>query len=273
MVHPRGSGPYRSYNGASATATPGNVTLGASNVKGSWADLVAATDIPLTDIVVQAMENSVTTRMLLDIGIDPAGGTSFQVLIPNILGVFASGGRANVYQRYPLLIPAGSRIAARAQGDVATPGTVRVVLSGQAPDVNTPKPYSKVDVYGIVEASTAGTSVDPGATVNTYGAWTDLSGVLAQSIKQLWVQVNRGLIASSIWWRGRIGVDPAGGTSFVPVGYEFHAYMNSGTDMIFTPGPELLVNIPAGSRLGVQLMCSSNNATDRTLEVALHAMR
>lgn len=153
--------------------TPGN------NSKGSWAQVYTAIAYDTWDveIIVNSGSASAAARdTLIDIGYDPAGGTSYTTLISNLAGGCA-GGLADLggqVYHFPVRIPAGSTIAARASVNNATVGTVRVIinLQGRPAHPEWHKVGSYVVTVGDVGASSTGTTVTPGTT--SEGAWASL---------------------------------------------------------------------------------------------------
>lgn len=119
-----------SYGTASGTSRGTDIDPGASaNTKGSWVQLVASTNEDLKGIVLcvgnQDLTKTSTCTALLDIGVGGAG--SEQVVVSNYhLGVDTNNEQFQpiVSPLIPINIPAGSRIAARAQCSITT-ATVR----------------------------------------------------------------------------------------------------------------------------------------------------
>ena len=121
-------------NFTTPSATPGtSVTPGASNAEGSWTQVATsaniAYDVCLIYIAIGGGNTSTGQKdHLLDIGVDPAGGTSYTAVISNIVcgqtQAVTTGWDEFVF---PLRIKAGSSVAVRVQGNNATAGTVRVV--------------------------------------------------------------------------------------------------------------------------------------------------
>lgn len=122
------------------TADSGGVDVdpgGTANTKGSWVQITASTNEDLKGLIVcignQALTKTSTCFALLDVGVG-AGGSE-QVIIPNIaLGVDTNNEQYQpiMTAMFPINIPAGSRLAVRAQNSINT-ATVRkfdVVLLG-----------------------------------------------------------------------------------------------------------------------------------------------
>lgn len=164
------------------TVTPGN------NVMGSWsANVLTAANLS-TDVFglyININSNATSTAnrsALLDVGVDPAGGTSYSVLIPQLIAgnasAFGAGGvpfGLNYY--FPIWIKAGSTVACRATVNNATVGTLRVHMMafGKPHDERTIQVGNKVFAYGTAIATSGGTAVTSGTT--SEGSWTQVGTV------------------------------------------------------------------------------------------------
>lgn len=128
-----GAWTYDNY-GTNPSGTYGtSVVPGASNVEGSWTEIASAANIAqdVYGILMRVYLGSTSgsSKMhLLDLGVDPAGGTSYTAVVSNVV----CGGSGTVAVTlghrffFPLFIKAGSSVAVRIQGSNATAGTVRV---------------------------------------------------------------------------------------------------------------------------------------------------
>lgn len=107
---------------------------------------------------------------IITIGIDPAGGSSYSTLIPNLLcgpagsysGAASNGGP--VWFRFPIRIPAGSSIGAKASVNSSNLTAINVfceVRGGQSAPAYV---GSVVEALGVTTASSSGTAVTPGTT-------------------------------------------------------------------------------------------------------------
>lgn len=159
------------------------VTPGVAPSFGSWATLISGSSVPSdiyeVDIMVHAGATSATTRnVLMDIGIDPSGGTSFTTIIPYLMcghaGQHNSG--TPIFYRFPLYIPAGASIGARAMGTVATAFYVSLTALGKPSNPDAICCGTKVVSFGETTASATGTTVTAGTTSD--GAWTQLGSAL-----------------------------------------------------------------------------------------------
>ena len=175
------------------SVTPGN------NTKGSWVQLFSAIANQAYAITIMINNNSVSSAArdaIVDIGIDEAGGTSYSVKIPDLLGSCATTvDKTGVMYHFPLGIKAGSTIAARASVNNATVGALRVwaMLYGLPKYPELCRYGSYVTAYGITSGSSAGTSITPGTT--SEGSWTSL-GTTSQP--HWWWQQGMGINNSSM---------------------------------------------------------------------------
>jgi hypothetical protein len=178
--------------------TPGN------NAKGTYVTLISGANLvnDVYGILININSNAVSAAArdaLIDIGTDPAGGTTFTAVIPNLLGGSAStsiliGGGHWYY--FPLAIKAGSTIGAAASVNNATVGTLRVncIVFGKPTRPEMCKTCQRVTAYGITTASSSGTAVTPGTTSD--GTWTSLAATIAE--RNWWWQVGVGINQATI---------------------------------------------------------------------------
>jgi len=188
--------------GRPTTAFGTSVTPG-TNTMGSYAQLIAGASVTndVWAILININSCAVSAAIrsaLVDIGIDEAGGTSYTVKIPYLLVTSASPyniGSGGVWYYFPLFIKAGSSIAARAQVNNATVGTLRcwATLFGQPRRPETTRLGQYVHSFGQTTASSSGTVFTCGTTAE--GAWTQLGSA---TTRPLW------------WWQ--IGFDCAEAT-------------------------------------------------------------
>ena len=154
------------------------VTPGASNAEGSWTQVASAAniaeDIYYFTLWIKAGSTSGQQKdHLLDIGIDPAGGTSYTAIISNIV-CGESEVLSGLQFTFPFFIPAGSSVAVRIQGSNATAGTVSIGMTffGQPshPELIRAGQYS--ETIGTITNS-GGVTFTPGST-DVEGSWVSL---------------------------------------------------------------------------------------------------
>jgi hypothetical protein len=183
-----------------SASTYGTVVTPGNNTMGSWAELTdganVTEDVWLCGVVLQSNGTAVIRDTLVDIGIDPSAGTSYSVLIPYLALSHASGytGGGVTYD-FPLHIPAGSSIAARASVNNATVGTLYVWMRlwGRPTRPDATAKGTFIEAIGIVTGSSRGTTVTPGTT--SEGSWTSLGS----TVNNLWYwQMGQGMADASV---------------------------------------------------------------------------
>lgn len=188
-------------------ATGASVVPG-SNAYGSYTQMIAGSSVTddVYSILISANTNGVNAvarDTILKIGIDPAGGTAYVDLIPDLLvssaggltgGTGAGGGIAYVF---PLSIKAGTSIAAAASVNNATVGTLIAVcrLSCRPTHPEVLRTGTFVRSFGINSATSSGTAITPNAA----------------SSKSTYVQLGSAIAAGDIlwWWCGGVGISNA----------------------------------------------------------------
>jgi hypothetical protein len=168
---------------------PGNdgvdITPGTGGAMGAWTDLLGATASEDVYGIWLAFFNGAlagqSNPTLVDIGIDTAGGTSYSVLIPTLqAGSARSWGSAvnqGFYYYFPLFVPKGSRVAARAQQPLATAVsfTAQLMLLEKPTHPELVKIGTYVEAIGVDVANSRGTVLtfaSPDARVQ--GPWVSL---------------------------------------------------------------------------------------------------
>lgn len=219
------------------SVTPGN------NTKGAWVEVFSAAEVEFDVYGVLINLNSFNVQAaardaIVDIGTDPAGGTSYTTVIPNLLAsaaaaLFVSGAGIGVNYYFPLFIKAGSSIAARASVNNATVGTGRVwmTLFGLPRRPEMCKVGSFVEAFGIVEASSRGTLVTPGTTSD--GAWTSLG---TPTLPHWWWQIGMGMNDASSALATQFADLAAGDATNKIVLLEDVQFCTASTESIMKPG-------------------------------------
>lgn len=172
-----------------ATTTGAGVAVTAhasAHTKGSWSQITSSTayDIYWLVITFVAYTTPATVTYLIDIGADPANGSSYTVLCPNLgqgkPGYWEQDARTTSFQTYtfPCYIPAGSSIGARCQCSTGSTqiGVILDAYGRTCNPYNAPGPWGrKVTALGVNTGTTLGTSVNVGTT--SEGTWTSIGTV------------------------------------------------------------------------------------------------
>lgn len=192
---------YDNWGANPSTSLGTSVTPGASSSEGSWTQIASNSNIAedVYAVLLQIHSGSVSAQQrdqLFDIGVDPAGGTSYSPIISNInCGSSPSLTQAGSREfAFPFFIKAGSSVAVRCQTSHATAGTVFVAArffgKPTAPHLFPRGTFS--ETIGSITGS-AGVSFTPGNAAD--GSWVDLG---ATTRDMWWWQICYGISSGGI---------------------------------------------------------------------------
>lgn len=258
--------------GASLATTIGtSVTPSASaNTKGAWAQLIAVTAFDATGILVWLNSQGPGQDVLFDIGVGGAGVE--QVLIENVPTAEFGGNVGHVWY-FPIEVPAGSRISARAQVNAAGAGTLFASAMMLAGGMKSPQVLGRVTTYGANTADSGGVQIDPGGVVNTKGLYSEIVASTTNPIKKLIIShanQNNSVRLDARWFVD-IAVGGAGSEQII-ISNVF-LICSANIDRIMpTSFPPIDVEIPAGTRIAARAQCSITDATGRLFDLLLHGV-
>lgn len=165
----------------------GTAVTPATNSKGSYATLLSNTADDSFGIYVCVGACGTTATAyggLLDIAVDPANGTSWTLLIPDMAFCGSSIVLGGAWWWFPLFIPKGSAVGARASASTGV-AVIRVgaQLVGQPTRPDLVRSGSFVETFNAAAATSFGTTaVVQGAT----GAWGSYTASLGTTANTLW---------------------------------------------------------------------------------------
>lgn len=252
---------------ASTSAGTTIAAPGSANTKGAYTQLAASTAFDAVGIVISgSITGSAALSALLDIAIGPAGSET--VIVPDI-SMFRGASLNCAFPPVfiPIAIPAGSRIAARVQS-TATSVSLSLSAAVIAATAGYPILAQKAAAYGVNAATSKGAIVDPGATANTKGAYSEL--IAATTMRSQWMVVtavpDTAPLATN--WLLDIAVGDAGSEQLVIQDIHIGALANIGASQhrFFIP-----LALPAGVRVSARLACAST-AAGRNLQVSIIAL-
>lgn len=260
-------------NPSLASASTGRgATTGAANTKGSWSDLLTATsfDADLMEVTFWGTNvNGGHNPFLVDFGIDPTGGTTMSVIVPNLLaGAIQLQGPTVLL--VPVFIPRGSRVSFRGQANTATSSvttTIRLFGRGKHRDR---LHRGVVTDYGTSTADSTGVTMLTNSA-SAFGAW-QLIGTASRRHSGLFCAVQLADSSTSNATLGlSIGIDPAGGTSYVTVIEEMRVRSTSSETISYISTDALAsIPVPSGATIaGRAYSVTSGVATD--MDVAVYA--
>ena len=247
-----------------------------AHTKGAWEELFAATAFDTSSVVITVLVNTQSatdTSTLLDIGIGAAASES--VIIPDLLAGFAQDSGIEPGPRsftFPLYIPAGSRLAARAQSTRSSAWTVRVVVDLYGAPTSPDRPWvgQEVIAYGVNAATSGGVDV----TAGNSGAegTTTVIGTTTQDHKMLAVGVQGGvgltnMGSSTYHWS--LGIGATSTSWLIENGLVMRTDNLEGCGPIGFPWPNIYTGIPSGSELVMRGTCQG---TADPLALALYGV-
>lgn len=260
------------------------VAVGASNVKGAWVNAFGGTltkDAYALEIMLwdQSTSNSgQVPASILDVGVDPAGGTTYTTVIPNLLVAFprSSGGNGGPGPAYtfPLAIKSGSSVALRAASASAAPGNYRARVAVYQ-DPTRPEAFrcgSWVSSVGVVAASSRGTLLPTAADARNDSAWVSLGSLSEDAwYVQPCVSMSDAAFASNDCATVDFAVGNAGSKDiFIK---DLHVGYSTTEEMNLVPKPlwEHYRELKSGSEIFARLRTRGNNG-DPDLNAALFYM-
>lgn len=257
------------YNLGSSTGT--DLTSAGAGVS-SWVELIASTadNIDLIELFFLAGTSGSFILARLDIGIGGAG--SEVVIVEKLLidGKPAGTPISDVQWRFPISVPAGTRIAFRA--DFTNASRV-ITLAGNLYKGSflSPVSYSSLKSYGFNGRD--GIDVDPGSTADTKGAWTEIVASLADNIKSFYVGIspsfNSGQSTMSCFFD--ISIATAGNEADAVIAQNIPFTATTGEKIRYHPFVDK--PIPAGSRIAIRSQSTITDATDRISAFSIEGFR
>lgn len=245
------------------------VTPGTSDAEGAFTQIASsgniANDVYWVHLNVSNGSSSTNAQPhILDLGVDPAGGTSYTAVVSNLVcgasATITSIGCGHHFF-FPLFIKAGSSVAVRIQGSNASATATRVLAKfyGQPSEPSAVPVATFSETIGTITGS-SGVSFTPGNAAD--GTWVSL-GTTAKAMWwwQLGYHVNNGTITAESTY-----IDLAVGDGSNKKIIKRLQHLGTATEMcgsvrlsnlMFT---ECYCPVPAGGELWVRGRC--NNAPD-----------
>lgn len=278
---PQGNDFQWSYSNVTATrpATTGwgfsHTPSTASGTFSTYATLVSAANIPHDVYAIYLNFNnnasSATIRnTLVNIGVDNAGGTNFQTVIPELMCGGASPlsiGAGGIWYYFPLYIPAGSSIGIQAGSTVATAFSTAIWLYGKPRRPEAIRAGSYVTAFGTtLGTSWRGTNVTPGTTAD--GTLTQIGATTTRG--HWWWQAGFST-ADTTMTAAALALDVLAGSSTTlnKTLIENQIWITTGAEQIssFPQFPGSYNNVAVGENIYARLQSSGNADTGSNIAV------
>jgi hypothetical protein len=263
--------------GTPAIAPGTTLTPGAANVDGSVAPVLSALSHDCELLVIQLAngnDSATNNSRLVDIMIDPAGGTSWTALINDLMcgyspsfdgGDAGGAGEPRTYY-FPLWLKAGTSIGARIRAAQGAAGTISVLMTAHGGNQNPGSWWcgQAVTEIGIDAANSKGTNHTSGST-GSFSSWTNFGSTTpapAGAI-QYGLQYGGDTTVTSLAYHVEFG---AGSTRIGPTFYQIGFTVEN---IRLIPQVPIFCSIPSGTQLQVRATCSGS---PETLDVAAYVV-
>ena len=163
-----------------------STTPGISSAWGSWVRLwETSPDVHAIQLLISGgSTTAVAKNHQIEIGYDPANGSSYSAVITGLLCGQSQTGIAGLHHYFPLYVKGGGSWGVRSMGSHYTAGTLRVQADAFSVPTGMNNSFFRSGTYtetiGSI-ASTVGVSVTPGNS-NAWGSWASLG----TTVKDLW---------------------------------------------------------------------------------------
>lgn len=225
-----------------------------AHTKGAWTQIVSSTTSDTGLIVVNYNGTAgiaTDASVLFDIGVGAAGS---EVVVASDLAVGGIGFSLTPHFSLPIFIPAGSRVAARAQAAATTTAGAASWLLLRTADAHlTPR---SVDTLGVVSSTSRGI-----ALAGASGSYTEIVASTSQPYQAMQlISSAGGKTGINSTFRLTLAVGAAG--SEVDIGSVDLSQASGGSiALVGNPSPQPAIFgrvVPAGSRLSVKHNISAN---------------
>lgn len=226
-----------------------SITTAAINTKGAYTQVVAATPADSSRLHLLLISATVNHEwLLMDIATGAAGAET--VVVSNIaLQISGFTGYSNA--SFDIDIPAGTRIAVRAQSSLQASVTyfVQIYVEDRAL-ASIANPVT----YGAVTTSSGGTTIPCAGTINTEGVWTQLTAASTARIDALLLCIQKPtantVYAGSTDYRIDIATGASGSETIVIA--NVHCSAIATLSVLTRSLIRFPISIPAGTRIAAR---------------------
>lgn len=262
-----------------------SLSTGASaNVLGPYVEMITTTPRTSTWIMV-ALRDTMTSSGAQVSAVNIAVGStgSEVVVIPDLVVTRASvagqeGGGS--FYLLPLVVPAGSRIAANCQSTGVASQIIRCAIMLFDDAFASVIGGGVIDALGFNPSTSIGATVDPGSTANVKGAWAQIAASTTYDIAGFGIGIDSQGAQGGSTFAGvdlDIGVGSSGNEVVILPDWQFMmtGSLNGRRDINPAVMPFIPMQIPAGSRIAARaaISLSTGATTIRTFGLTLYGAR
>lgn len=251
------------------------------NTAGAYTQAIPSTSRDATWVHLTVADDG-TSNVLSVCGVNIATGASGSevVQVANLAvhrSATAGSQDSGVSYLFPLAIPAGTRVAVSAQSNVASETLSCAVILFDDAFASIPG-GGAIDTYGFSTATSLGTSIDPGATANTKGAWVQITGSTTYDLAGFFLGLDgtsQTPGSATYFFNVDVGVGAAGSEVVVLPDFSFVMTMTNAPRRSLRPSytPFLPIQVPAGSRIAVRAQCTGASSPSRLFGATFYGVR
>lgn len=263
-------GLHRTAGAVLASTSATVMTAGTANVKGAYAQIIASTDVDAHFITIYLAAGSAAGTYLVDFAVGAAA--SERIIINNLISQPSHVVQNGYVYQFSIFIPAGTRIAARVQSNVAS-ATMQICCTLGDYAFTGFTTLGVVETYGATTASSQGTVVDPGATANTKGAYVEMVATTGYPIRMLYLAFGHIGTTTTVTRNWFLDIATGAAASERVIIENVMIQDESTGDMCdpTTLGP-FPVSIPAGVRIAARCQSEIATATARNLNLCVYGV-
>jgi hypothetical protein len=270
--------------GTNAISSSGgvNVTAAASsNTVGAYSELISSTPRDVTWCAI-ALRDTITgtgpTNSAINIATGASGSEVVKVsnLVVSRASISSQEGGGSMFV-FPLSVPSGTRVAASCQ-TTGISVVIRCAITLFDDAFGSVPGGGAVDTYGFNTSTSIGVQIDPGATANTKGAWSEITPSLNYDLSGFFLAFDGGgtnTTSSIVLIDLDIGVGASGSEVPVLPDWQFVITCTSPNRRDINPAttPFFPIPIPAGTRISARAACSTSTSTVRVFGVTFYGVR
>lgn len=267
------SGARTETNGATLASSRGTPITAAGPSKGSWVEIAASISFDYSAVIINSCSEAVGSNKLylIDVGVGVSGNE--RVVIEDLF-LDASKVQGHMGKNFvlPIGIASGARIAIRVQCAGGGFVTNHIVI-GLAGGFLFQPGFSRLLAWGET-GGVRGTTVDPGAVLNTKGSWTEIIASTFKDIGGLMIVIgddNSGTKSGTTRCLVDLAIGASGSELIILA--DLANMAGTGVDQrrprLLGPVP---IDIPAGTRIAARAQSSQVSTGSRELDMIVYGL-
>jgi hypothetical protein len=263
-------GSTRTETFGAGTSSGTTLTSGTANTKGTYVSL-GTTTFDWNHVNISLSASSAAADHLVDIAIDDGGGNKW-IILPDLRHPSRISANATpVTLSLPLHVAKGSLLYARSASSTAS-ATMAITIAGDSIGRGGAPGYHRCLAL-FTPGTSRGTTVDPGASAGTTGAWAQTTtGVAARVVEWFGVIGTGGNTSrTTSTWLLDVAIGASGSEQIVLAAAALSAGVSSTSQGPAVIGP-YPIDVPASTAWSARATSSQATAASRTLDICLYGL-